>query len=764
MADLYRALRGNNDHDHLILITGDSPPLPNPGPAPMDPIAAGNPPMGPSIVGVTSTDQDHVHDIVMDPRSGMLQVGEANGHTHEIGDLPEPLRQKPAKSKDPDEPDSGAITQAAYGDSGTAGGAIPDDPYAFNTKEEAKELAVALKLYKALQDREDESQREANEAREFREGKQWDETVAKELDADDRAHVVINYTGALVDLLSGYFRNNRRDPRAFPVEGGDSKVADVLNMAMKQVAHECKFAIRGVQGFEDELVEGRGCFELDMNFEQDVRGTIDIRYVDNSKVRFGPHKELDASDAECATVEEWVGLDRIKALFPDRAKALDKAAALASDDEIKTVLSQPTLKEWGAEILKTVNDPTFVNQTAYDQSLKFIKMERQEYRTAHFIVSDDATIIQEVTKGMANKARTLPGLSVVQVPRTRLRRTVFVGPVLLDDYYPDLPFPGLSLVPVYAYLTKLGAFYGKVRCAKDPQRETNKRHSQIIDIVNKCAGYGRWYDDQTFDDPREVDNFLENGGKAGYVGKLRSTEHPPIKEEGTKIPSEVLKVEEVNIEQFYRATNVSPQLFGMTEYAQESGKSQQIKQRAALLGNEFLFDNFYASMKTLWTRVVRMIQEYYDPERLARLCIANAVREQQTSMVVGGQDMDPDAAETKQAIEAIFSTADLTKYDVVIDDGPMSPTTQETELTRWMEFNQYSPGIVPPEMLVELSSLGNKNKWGRIMAARAEQAAAMEKAKAQADIIKAGRGTTEAAIGSNPQGQGTGGPSGAPAN
>ena len=158
-----------------------------------------------------------------------------------------------------------------------------------------------------------------------------------------------------------------------------------------------------------------------MDFSKDVRGTIDIRYVDNSRVRFGPHRELDASDAECATVEEWVGLDRVKALFPDKAKALDKAAALVNDKELKTVLNQPTLKEWGAEILKTVNDPTFVNQTAYDQSLKFIKMERIEYRTAHFIVSDDATVIQEATRTMANKAKTLPGLQVVRVPRTRMR-------------------------------------------------------------------------------------------------------------------------------------------------------------------------------------------------------------------------------------------------------------------------------------------------------------------------------------------------------
>lgn len=762
MADLYRALRGTNDHDHLVLITSNSPAL-QPAPTmPMDPVMGGMPAQGPSIVGQSSTDQDHSHQVVLDPSSGALIVVESDGHTHELGDLPNPLPNKPQRAPEPDSPDANSIVQSTTGDLGQ-GATIPDDPYSFNSKEEARELAVALKLYKALQDREDESQREANESREFREGKQWDETVEKELDAEDRAHLVINYSGALADLLSGYFRNNRRDPRAFPQEGGDSKVADVLNMALKQIAHETKFHVRGVQAFEDEVVEGRGVFEIEMDFSKDVRGTIDIRYVDNSRVRFGPHRELDASDAECATVEEWVGMDRVKALFPDKAKALDKAAALVNDKELKTVLNQPTLKEWGAEILKTVNDPTFVNQTAYDQSLKFIKMERIEYRTAHFIVSDDATVIQEATRTMANKAKTLPGLQVVRVPRTRMRRTLFVGAVLLDDYYPDLPFDGLSLVPVYAYLTKLGKFYGKMRCAKDPQRETNKRHSQIVDIVNKCAGYGRWYDDQTFDDPREVDNFIENGGKAGYVGKLRDTARPPVKEEGTKIPSEVLKVEEVSIEQFYRATNVSPQLFGMTEYAQESGKSQQIKQRAALLGNEFLFDNFYSSMKTLWTRVVRMIQEYYDSERLSRLCIANAVREQQTSIVVGGQDMDPDAQETKQAIQTLLSTADLTQYDVVIDDGPMSPTTQETELTRWMEFNQYSPGIVPPEMLVELSSLGNKSKWARIMAARAEQQAAMEKAKAQADIIKAGRGTTEAAIGSNPMGQGQGGPSGSPA-
>ena len=724
-----------SDHTHLVLLSDDN-------------------------TGTTSVDKGHSHTIVpnvsgpatpgaqmpMDPGAQMPGaqtpaapsepvVVETEGHGHELDKLPAVLSDTPPSVDD--EP----------------GGNVADENLFNNTPAEQKELARAIKDYRALVTREDKTKKEMREARKFRHGDQWDQDHITALDSEGRAHLVINYCGALVDLFSGYARQNRKDPRAYPIREERGKVADVLNLAMKQVAVDSEVDMADVLVFEDLVVDGRGCWRLLMDYSDDIMGRIKITRLDNAKVHFGPHKNIFAKDAEIVATEEWYSQEKLVQMYPDKKEAITKSLQSVADASVTQVLSQASVLDWGAEILKTVIDPSFTDKTT--KSFKLIEVERKEFRNAHVVVSTDGSIVEEVRPDLAKKAKTIPDLKLIKAPRFRVRRTVLTGQILFEDFYPDIPFSDFTILCAHAYLPDDGHWYGKIRAAKDPQKEVNKRHSQVVDIMNKCAGYGRWYDDDTFQAEGEEARWKEHGGKPGFVGKVRDLAKIPLKEEGTKLPAEVFKLEEVSIDQFYKAVNVSPAMFGAMEAANESGKMAQIRQRASLVGNEFLFDNFQLSRRRVWKYVVAMMKEYYSPERLSRLAIATSQRNQEP-MTIGGVDQNPEDAATMQAITQILESLDITDFDVTIADGAMGPTTMEAERMMWQEFSQYNPGVVPPALIVSLSSLGNKDKWAKIMEAQAKAAADAEQAKARVDIVKAGRGTGAAMAGTpQPGGQTT---------
>ena len=234
--------------------------------------------------GVTSVDDDHNHEVV----NGVVAAG-VDGHVHVIEPMEDPLP---------------AITPAPDVDEDPA----PDDPVSFNSPKEAKVLVEAIQIHRELFEREKDSKAEMEEARKFREGEQWTDEQIQTLDADGRAHLVFNYTGAMVDLFSGYSRQNRRDPRALPVEGGDAAICDILNLANKQISHLANCDMHDIDVFEDEVVGGRGVWRVRMDYSKDVQGDVVIERIDDACVRFGPHKKKDASDCEVVEVQEYYTL------------------------------------------------------------------------------------------------------------------------------------------------------------------------------------------------------------------------------------------------------------------------------------------------------------------------------------------------------------------------------------------------------------------------------------------------------------------------
>ena len=81
----------------------------------------------------------------------------------------------------------------------------------------------------------------------------------------------------MIEALSGIYRRNRTDLRAYPTENSDAAIADVLTYALKNILSNTGSDAEETEAFEDAATTGRGILEVYPDFDADIRGQLKIR-------------------------------------------------------------------------------------------------------------------------------------------------------------------------------------------------------------------------------------------------------------------------------------------------------------------------------------------------------------------------------------------------------------------------------------------------------------------------------------------------------
>lgn len=661
--------------------------------------------------GVTAEAKDHQHQIffqqatqaITDPVTGqmlrqassggiMLSPGE-DGHTHNL--TMEPIGSEKSDKKEKDE-----------------------------------DIVTAVKmLWKQAKEIEKNAFKDAEEAEGFYTGKkQWKENQKKELENKQRAALTINEIEPKIDLLSGYQRQNRFDIKYLPTEGGDSKIGDILTALVKNLSEQCSFDHEETKIFEDETIVGRGNICVEIDYDKNIRGDIVISHTPWKNIRYGPHEKEDCSDLEYLTKEKWLSKGKISEIWPDKASEIQKDVDRMEDvaDKKTQYPGQQYPKGEGTVEGATI-DPDFVD--IIKKEYRVIECYRRKYDHVKVIVNqmDDFYDRADDWKDSDIKAvKDLDGFKVIPRLKMKIRKSVIAGETLLEDDISEL-FEDFNIIPVYA--KKRGNyFYGKIQAVKDTQREINKRHSQITDIINKVNAYGYFIDGETFETPKDEEDFKNNSSSAGFVAKVRDVNRIPKPTEGVKFPAEVANLLQLNSQKLREIMNINPEMLGINSRA-ESGVAIAEKKRQGLVGNEFLFDNLALGKRRLGRLLIGLIQKLYTPERMVRILENN---HQEATLKIGGQ---PITKYTREELIGLLKDADLSKYDVVVSESAYSPTQRQANFTVWAEMA--GKGFpIPPQVLIELSDLPDKEKVIEQIQQQQQQSQDMEKAKMQTEITK----------------------------
>ena len=655
-------------------------------------------------VGVCSTDMGHSHEIVFQPPvppqldemgnevasgspGGWFVQPALDGHTHGI----EEYQVKVAKKKE----------------------------------EDAQILSDVKELFKVGRELEKDSLEKAQKSEDYYAGKHWDEVEKARLDSLSRAAVTINKIEKNVDAVCGLQRQERTDIRYLPQEGGDQKVADLLNVTSKHILNRCYYHREESAAFEDCVIAGRGLLNLFVRFDNDLRGEIVVEKFPYLDVVFGPHEKLDLSDCEYLIKHRWLSKAKVNQLWPEKAEDIDK-------DFQDYLLDSPSVQyaydnySHGTAVQMVGNDPMV---DIAKKEYRVLECWRKVYEKGSVIANADEDFYFNAYGWESKDLKsvgTIPGFYVVEQNQTKIRVTKIAGGVVLSDENPaNLPVDDFFIVPIYA--KKRGyEFWGKVESAKDAQNYINKQFSLALDIGNKMSAYGWFFDSGTFPD-NEKEKFKRQASSPGFMVELNNVAAPPVKVEGVKFPSELLQLMQVGDAQVAELMNIVINPNG----ANESGVMFSQRRNDKLLGSEYLFDNLSFAKLKLGRLLIKLIQKYYTPDRIARI-VRNAHTKEPVNL--GGQPLDEFSDED---IIEMLSVSDLDQYDVEITESAWSPSMR---LATFMLLSDLAKtgSPIPPEALLEFADMPAdiRQKLLDMMAQQGQAQASAEQAKADAEIQK----------------------------
>lgn len=643
-----------------------------------------------------STDFNHTHEITLDPLTNLPSLlPAADGHTHVLSPL-EPLAPKKQK------------------------------------KDDAELIESVLSDYKGLLEYESESLTAARESDEFYTGKQWSDADKSTLESQSRAALTINKIQRSIDELCGYQRQNRSDWKCLPFEESDARLAEIGTILLKHVDETNDFRREESEAFEDTTIVGRGAFNLYVDYNSELLPEVRIERFEWDNLLVGPHNKKDLSDLELLVKTKWYTKDRLASIYPDKRDVLTQDMELCSDPSAKSHTTYSDDQYARAFSSNTGANPHLINTVK--KEFRVIERWKRVYEPST-VITDGITAenISNFDPRDIASIKTLQSVQVIEREVPRMRVTKIANRVLLSDQTIDKDF---HITLMYCKKRK-HKWWGKVESAKDPQREINKRHSQAVDIANKMAAYGWFYDANTFVDSKEKEKFKNTSAKPGFMVEVAELSRLPAKVEGVKFPSELVQLLSLGDSQLLDIMNITVDQMG----ANESGAMLLQKLKQKLIGNEHLFDALALARKRIGRQALALIQETYSPDRIARIVLSSSQRQAEDP----NQPQDPGLS--YDDLIAFIENSDLTKLDVVVDEIAQSPTARLGIFLLFSELARNGLPIPPQTLIRFMDQMPATEKEAVLndIAMQQQAAAEAEQAKYNAEIQK-----TQIAKGENP--------------
>ena len=534
-------------------------------------------------------------------------------------------------------------------------------------------------------------------------GDNWTNLEKSKLEKQNRMVLELNKIRRVVNLYSGYERENRTATVCTPVEGSDARTADQFSDVMYYVYDKANADYIVSEAFEHSLKTGLSIIGLYMDYSRDkVNGDIKLYWKPFNALMLDPFfTKRDLSDCDQASTRDLLSKEQIKSMLP----WVDPTVI----DNLPTGIRDNKYQYLG--IYRQYNS-TYIakNLCTYDQYWKRINKEQK------YLVDMDTGVTEE-WNGDRQEEKELKVL-LKQTPRVQLitshKRSVELNIIVSGQLLYTGPDPtGLDnypFVPVLLYHEPLIDTFelkiqGIVRSIRDAQRQYNRRHSQIIDLMESIINTGWITKNGAVLDP----NMLMQAGQGkqivvneGYDVNTDVREISP-----PNIPPGYLQYQDIIDKNIMEIPGASDELLGLSSVgdSQVSGKLAEVRASNGLKGNRGIFDNLEQSKKYLGKLIIECIQKNYSVGKIERI-----IGEEPSEEFLSGQ---------------------FEEYDCAIKQAVKTATQREAYYYQLLQLVALGAPI-PWGDILEVAPLQGSTKLHEIMRQQAEQAQVAAQAEQEA--------------------------------
>lgn len=545
--------------------------------------------------------------------------------------------------------------------------------------------------------------------RDYYDEHQWTQEEIQALQQKRQPVITMNHIKRKVDAMIGIEQQGRTDPRAYPRNPQDDEAAAAATKALVFVDDNSRFDSKKSASFENMIVEGYGGVEVGVE-EKRGRFEITITRLRWEEIFFDPHsREKDFSDAQYVGVMKWMSLDAAVSMYE---------GTYQGEEDLEELLS--------TNLTNTNDGETFEDRPFASNSFRWVDKRLKRVRVAQMYYKRSGTWYLAVFVG---------------------------GGEIMNDLSPYQDEDGQPTCPIHlatAYIDRENRRYGVVRSMISAQDEINKRRSKALHFFSarQTVGVKGAVDSVTklkseLSDPNgHVEVNIEQFEDA-LRGGVKPFDLLPTNDLGAAQFS-MLNEAKAAIDQLGPNASLLGQLTGG-----QSGRAIMAQQQAGFAELAPLYDSLRDWNLRVYRAIWERIKQFWTDERWIRVTDAQGTTEFVGLNTPTGE-VQVVMAENGPAIVPVMQNAvaemDL---DIIIDAAPDHVTLQHEAFEQLTKLAQ--AGVpVPPEMIIENSSVQNKQELLERMNEQQQQAAQaqsqqmqMQSAQVQADIQKTQSETRE---------------------
>lgn len=541
-------------------------------------------------------------------------------------------------------------------------------------------------------------------------GDQWTQVEKTSLEQQKRMVLQLNKTRRVVNLYSGYERENRLSTVCAPVEDSDEDTADLLSDVMLYVYDKGDAHHVVSEAFEHCLKTGLAIVGIYIDYSKDkVNGDIKFYWKPFNALMLDPYfTKRDLSDCDQASTRDLLSREQVKSMLP----WVDPSVI----DNIPTGIRDNKYQYLG--IYRQYNS-TYIakNLLTYDQY--WVRVNKPQ----KYLVDLDTGVTQEWngSKEEEEKIREAiaqnQNIQIINSYKRTVELNIIVGGRLLYSG-PDPTgldcFPFVALIAYFEPLldTIELKIQGLVRSIYDAQRQYNRRHSQIIDLMESVINTGWISKNGAVVDPTML---LQSGQSRNVVLNDGFDVNADIREiNAPQVPPGYLQYQDIIDKNIMEIPGGSEELLGIssTGDSQVSGRLAEVRASNGLKGNRGLYDNLEQTLKWLGQIVLKAIQINFTPGKVWRI--------------------------TKRDPTPEFFSGEFGQYDSVIKQAILTQTQKAAYYYQLLQLREIGIAI-PDDEIVDAAPLQGKIRLRQKMAeiAQAQEQAAqieMDTANRQAQL------------------------------
>jgi hypothetical protein len=306
------------------------------------------------------------------------------------------------------------------------------------------------------------------------------------------------------------------------------------------------------------------------------------------------------------------------------------------------------------------------------------------------VLLDTKTGIEEDFDGDELKVALFPERVVIKKTRQYVMQHIIVNdhfmrseknPYGLNEY-PFVPFFGVFMPESDQWQLKVQSL---IRTMIDPQRESNRRRSQMSDMLDSQVNSGWLATEGSVVNPRSL--FQTSQGKV--IWKTADAQPGALERiQPAQIPQGMFQLQGVYDKDIMDVANISEELLGQQDSQNDSGLKVFLRQGAALVGLQDLFDNLRFAQELVTKKSLKLMTANWNEAKMKRII---------------GEEPSP-TLKNKQSI----------KYDIAVQEGVLTDTQQQMFFKQLIGLKELGEPI-PPGLLARAAPLQGKTEYLKAM-------------------------------------------------